>query len=150
MNAIETVGSGVVESMVNDEPRMFDESSFSVGDAAHQGDLIFVRIESLPESAVRRDNRQLAEGSTQGSRHILEFGLVFDCDRDSVSSEISKVCHGVSVDPQYIGPVIQTSDGVADITHPEHGDHLYRGDMVIACVYQRSLDAEQREQRVRD
>jgi hypothetical protein len=46
--------------------------------------------------------------------------------------------------------VFVTVAGQADLTHPEHGNHLYRGDMVIACVYQRNLDAEERERRAMD
>lgn len=138
------------ESIVNDDPREFCDADFPVGTVAHQGDLIFVRIKRLPTSAKSRANRQLAEGTTQGSRHVLSVGDAFDCDAEHVSAAISAVCRGVVVDTKYIGPVIQSVDGAADVVHPEHGDHFYRGDMVIACVYQRSLDAEQREQRVRD
>lgn len=59
---------------------------------------------------------------------------------------------GGKADPaeNYIGPVVQTEDGVAVIEHPEHGDHRYEGDQVLAVVFQRALDAEEREQRVLD
>lgn len=144
------VDESILESIVNDDPREFGEADFSVGSVSHQGDLIFVRIKNLPKSSKPRDNRQLADGNTQGSRHVLSVGRVFDCDVEQVIQEISAVCKGVIVESQYIGPVIQTVEGVADVVHPEHGDHFYRGDMTIACVYQRSLDSEQRAHRVRD
>lgn len=139
-----------LESIINDAPREFTEADFPVGTVAHQGDLIFVRIESMPKSAKKRTNRKLADGNTQGSRHVLEVGRVFDCDASQVSAAIANVCRGVNVESQYIGPVIQTTKSKADIVHPEHGDHFYRGDMVIACVYQKNLDSEQRERRVQD
>jgi hypothetical protein len=139
------------ESIVNNEPRTFTDADFPVGTTAHQGDLILVRIESLPSSAKKRANRQLADGNTQGSRHILAPGCkVFDCDGNEIVASIAAVCRGVTLDAKYVGPVFQTVKGKADLDHPEHGNHLYRGDMTIACVYQRNLDAENREQRVVD
>ena len=36
------------------------------------------------------------------------------------------------------------------LSHPEHGHHIYHDNMVIACVFQRNLDAEEREQRALD
>ena len=97
-----------------------------------------------------RSNRQLADGNTQGSRHTLRGGEVFDCDSREVSALVGDACRGVSVDEKYIGPVFRTLDGVADVVHPEHGDHYYRGDMIIATVFQRNLDAEEMERRVVD
>ena len=138
------------ESIVNDAPRTFADADFPVGTVAHQGDLILVRIDSLPPSAKPRKNRQLADGSTQGSRHILDRGDVFDCDFGEVVAAIARVCKGVTVDRKYIGPVFQAKDCVADLTHPEHGNHSYCGDMTIAVVYQRNLDQDEREARVVD
>lgn len=136
------------ESMINDAPRTF--SDFPVGTVAHQGDVMFVRIASMPPGKLRK-NRQLAEGTTQGSRHVLRGGEVFDCDPGEVSRLISQACSGVNADDRYIGPVFRTQQGEADVIHPEHGDHYYRGeDWVIATVFQRSLDAEEREARVQD
>jgi uncharacterized protein (UPF0335 family) len=36
------------------------------------------------------------------------------------------------------------------LTHPEHGNHGFPAKTVCAVVYQRNLDAEEREARVRD
>lgn len=136
------------EAIVNDAPRTFTD--FPVGTVAHQGDVMFVRIASLP-GGKPRTNRQLAEGTTQGSRHVLHGGEVFDCDPASVAQAIGNACPGVAIDARYIGPVFRTVEGKADVVHPEHGDHCYRGeDWVIATVFQRSLDAEEREARVQD
>lgn len=54
--------------------------TWEVGDAAHQGDLIFVGIDRLPTSATPRQNRQLADGQTRGSRHVCERGDVYEAD----------------------------------------------------------------------
>ena len=138
------------ETLVNDAPRTFTEADFPIGTAAHQGDLILVRIADFPSTAKPREDRQLALGNTQGSRHMLQTGTPYDCPAASVSNAITAVCPGVAVQAAYIGPVFATKSGAADLLHPEHGDHHYRGDMVIAVVYQRNLDAEEREQRVQD
>lgn len=139
-----------LESLVNDAPRTFTDAEFPVGTVAHQGDVMFVRIARLPAGRPRK-NRQLAEGTTQGSRHILKGGEVFDCDPREVARLIGQACAGIQVDVRYVGPVFRTREGQADVVHPEHGDHCYRGeDWVIATVFQRSLDAEEREQRVQD
>jgi len=137
------------EQIVNDAPRMFSDADFPIGSVSHQGDLILVRIRTLPPSSRARTNRQLAEGSTQGSRHILTVGDVFDCEPAEIAREIEAVCKA-RVGEQYIGPVFCTRDGKADVLHPEHGDQHYCGDMTIAVVYQRNLDAEERERRVLD
>lgn len=137
------------ESIVNDASRLHE--SFEVGDVAHQGDLIFVRVESLPKSAKASRERQLADGNTQGSRHILSRGKCYAADAGELAMLISSA-NGCKIDAKYIGPVFvspkfPTAD---DVTHPEHGNHGFPAGAVIVCVYQRSLDAEEREQRVRD
>lgn len=139
------------EAIVNDAPRKFSDADFPVGSVAHQGDLILVRLKMLPKSAVPRKNRQLADGNTQGSRHILKVGSVFDCRHDEVARAIADVCGATRVQDAYIGPVFCCSQsGKAHLVHPEHGNHRYSGDMVIAVVYQRNLDSEEREQRTQD
>ena len=138
------------EALINDAPRTFTEADFPIGTAAHQGDLVLVRIAALPESAKPRRDRQLAVGNTQGSRHVLKTGTPYDCAAADVAKAIAAVCGGASIQEAYIGPVFATQSGAADLLHPEHGDHHYRGQMVIAVVYQRNLDAEERERRVQD
>ena len=133
------------EAIVNDAPHT--HAAWSPGDTAHQGDLIFVGLKTLPATAEARANRQLADGNTQGSRHVLADGPdVFNCPPADVAKAIKNLT-GQAVAEQYIGPVFHTP---ATVTHPEHGDHTWPEDGVVACVYQRNLDAEQREQRVRD
>ncbi len=138
------------EHIVNDAPRTFTEADFPVGTSAHQGDLILVRIETLPASAKPRTDRQLAIGSTQGSRHVLERGRPYDCKASEVVAAIQCVCPKAVVSEEYAGPAFQCSRGRADLVHPEHGNHTYVGEMTIAVVYQRNLDAEERERRTLD
>lgn len=137
------------EQIINDAPRFI--ASFQPGDVSAQGDLLIVCLPKLPESAKPRINRQLAEGSTQGSRHILERGDVYDCDASRVAAMIRKLL-GVEIATAYLGPVfVSPANPTAnDLTHPEHGNQGFQAGAVCAVVYQRSLDAEEREARVRD
>lgn len=115
------------------------------GDAAHQGDLIFVVLDKLPTGAKVRKNRQLAEGDTQGSRHVLVSGEVYDCDPAAVAKAIEKIT-GKVVEVEFVGPVFK--GGVVE--HPQHEHHAYPDDCTVAVLYQRNVDAERRIQRARD
>ena len=134
------------EGLVNDDPRMLD--GMEVGDVSHQGDLILVRIQRLPHERKRRESRQLADGSTQGSRHVMTRGDVFDCERSEVAQLIQRATR-CEVGFDYVGPVfVSPQDPTADdLQHPEHGNQGFPAGAVIACVYQRVLDDEQQERR---
>lgn len=122
--------------------------TWSAGDHAHQGDIIFVCIAGLPKSAKLRADRQLAQGTTIGSRHVLDGGECFDADPARVADAIYAATNGhIVVDPRYIGPVFT---GPATVTHPQHQDQAFPDVTVTACVYQRNMDAEEREVRARD
>jgi hypothetical protein len=58
----------------------------------------------------------------------------------------------VRVEQRYVGPVfVSPSTPTADdLTHPEHGNQGFPAGAVCAVVYQRNLDAEEREARVAD
>ena len=136
--------------LVNDEAKY--HATWKAGDVAHQGDLIFVGLNSVPESRKVRTTQQLADGNTQGSRHILREGIaVFDCDAAETTAAI-KALTGATIGEQYIGPVfVSPANPTADdVDHPEHGNHGFPKGCVVAVVYQRNLDAEEREARVLD
>jgi len=137
------------EAIVNDAPKL--HSTFEVGDVAHQGDLTIVRIKKLPAGAKPRASRQLADGDTQGSRHILARGDVFDAPAKQVQASVRQAT-GLTIPEQYLGPVfVSPAEPTADdLTHPEHGNQGFPAGAVCAVVYQRSLDAEEREARVQD
>lgn len=143
-----------VERIANDAPKLL--GTFAPGDVSHQGDLIIVCIGELPASARPRANRQLADGDTQGSRHVLARGEIFDADPEAVASLIFKATEKAGcpcrVDRQYIGPVFRSplDPTENDLTHPEHGNQGFAAGAVCAVVYQRNLDAEEREQRTQD
>ena len=137
------------EPIINDESKFHE--AFGTGDAVHQGDIMVIGIGAIPSGARNRKSRQLADGSTQGSRHVMTRGKVFDCDPVAVSQAI-KDATGIRVDARYCGPVFVSPENPTadDLDHPEHGNHGFPARQVCAVVFQRNLDAEQREQRVRD
>lgn len=147
IKSAKTVGNH--EPIINDAPNFLE--AFTTGDVSHQGDILIVGIASLPKSAKPRANRQLADGNTQGSRHILERGDVYDCESGEVVSAI-KSATGVTVEAEYVGPVFVSpaSPTENDLTHPEHGNQGFPAGQVCAVVFQRNLDAEQRARRARD
>lgn len=140
----------IPESLVNDATRVLDDASWPVGSAAAQGDIYLVRIDSLPPSAKRRANRQMAEGNTQGSRHVVTTGDCFDANPAEMVQLIRSACPKAKVEPEFIGPIFTTVKGLAELDHPEHGNYQFCGDMVVAVVVQRNLDSEQRAVRARD
>ncbi len=133
------------ERIANDAARTFDD--FPVGTVAHQGDVMFVAIKGLPEGAKPRANRQIADGDTQGSRHVAESGTLYDCPAANVVVAV-KAATGCTIMDYMAGPVIV---GPAEITHPEHGDHVYAESVTLACVFQRAWSQHQQaEARARD
>jgi len=138
-----------VENITNDATRTVTDAMLGVGECQAQGDLYIVRLPGLPASARPRRDRQLADGNTQGSRHVCTVGDAYDADADELVRMI-RTATRCGVGRQYVGPVIRTVEGKAYVEHPEHGDLDFRGDMVLAVVFQRALDAEEREARVAD
>lgn len=144
-----TVTTEQSERVVNDAPKLLE--TFSPGDVSHQGDIIIVCLSRMPRSAKPRKSRQLADGTTQGSRHVLKRGDVFDADPSEVMTLIAEST-GIHVEHAYIGPVFVSPDAPTknDLTHPEHGNQGFPAKSICAVVYQRNLDAEERAQRAQD
>lgn len=146
-----TTSAPPIESVVNDDPKLFDD--YPPGTVAHQGDLIIVGIPELPKSAKPRKNRQLADGNTQGSRHVLTRGELFDADPAEVAALIKQATKSSDlIEAKYLGPVFTAPESPTanDLEHPEHGNVGFPAGTHCAVVYQKNLDAEEREQRTRD
>lgn len=145
------------ETIINNEPRLI--GTFQKGDAIAQGDLYFVGIgTTVPKGCEPTTNRQLAEGDTQGSRHIAVNGNVFrTTDPEAIAKIVNKALpkrngKTAEVQPRYIGPVYQAPSAPTenDICHPEHGNFGLAPNECAVIVYQRSLDQEMAEARVAD
>lgn len=140
------------EAIKNDAQTHFTPERMGPGDAAHQGDFIIVPI-ARPKGLVPRKSPMLSDDGTRGSRHEVTRGQAFDCDPASVAQAVKQATR-VDVNPKYCGVVFCADNtGCAELRHPDHGDHVYSGypaGQAFAAVVQRSLDAEEREQRVHD
>lgn len=122
--------------------------TMSPGDVAEQGDFYLVCIEKMPKSAKPRNSRQIAEGETKGSKHVVEGGEVYDANAKECVALIKKATNGAA-DPgeEYISAVFT---GPCVLTHPQHQHQSFPKDTVIVSISQRNLDAEEREIRARD
>lgn len=116
----------------------------SVGDVVRQGDLYLVCLETLPTGEPRKD-RQLAPGTTQGSRHVLsgKATLVDPSEPAAVALLVNRLVHGAEVHERLVGPAFECLADL-DVTHPEHGDKCLPQGSVWAVVYQRAFAEEVR------
>lgn len=88
-------------------------SDFPIGKVARQGDIYICRVDAAHPHGGPLENRQLAQGTSKGSRHIAE-GVG------------TTVYEGTTAPPQavatpFLGPCVQ-SDVEFRISHPEHAD----------------------------
>lgn len=120
----------------------------SAGDTVRQGDIYLVCIESLPDGKPAK-TRQLAPGTTQGSRHVAAGKCeVFEPnDRAAVADIVNLLVRGANVPAELIGPLVRC-EGPTTIEHPEHGWKVLPAESVWATVYQRAYAEEIR--RVQD
>src|ERR1051326_6073699 len=134
------------QAIRNDDPKTFG-SEWMPGDCSAQGDVNIVCIHALPKSAKPRKNRQMADGNTMGSRHIVEGGKCYDADPADVAEAIYKAT-GVKIDPKYIVPMFVVP---CELDHVEHGNQVWSAPCTNAIVYQRIWDQEMaQERRARD
>lgn len=118
------------ESIRNDEPQRFPEAA-SIGDVWRQGDLYIELIAGVPSGATleKKPSSQLAPGTTQGSRHIL----------DSLKGvKMYRLPSPTVLD----GPILDLSKE-RTVTHPEHGDVLLPPGC-YSITYQRAFADELR------
>jgi len=114
----------------------------SVGDVVRQGDLYLVCLESLPPGV--KHQRQLAPGTTQGSRHVAEGDCAVYMPKEpgAVAQVISRI-NGAEVPVELVGPLVDCM-GETTITHPEHGHRILPAGTSWAVVYQRAYAEEVR------
>ena len=98
-----------VEAIRSDATQRFPEAA-SFGDFWRQGDIYITLRESVPSRFVvsKKPNPQLAPGTTQGCRHVLDSldGVTMYADPRGDALQ---------------GPMIE-SEVEREITHPEHGN----------------------------
>lgn len=109
----------------------------SPGQGVRQGDVYIVLLDNVPAGFVRQTtwDRQLAPGTTQGSRHVLD-------SQDGVEYYARPNA------TEFTGPVLVITD-IREITHPEHG-HWILPPGIYGISYQRTQDVLDQQRRVAD
>lgn len=120
------------ETIRSDQTQRFPEAA-SPGDTWRQGDVYIELLERVPAGAMamkaKGRSAQLAPGTTQGSRHILD---------SLVGVTMYRLPEATVLD----GPVIVT-DRERTIEHPEHGNVVLPPG-VYGITYQREFAEELR------
>lgn len=101
----------------------------SLGDVVRQGDIYLTCINKIT-GGKETENRQLAPGNTQGSRHILAGKVT--------------VYEGVSFNQMpsvLVGPAFKCNSDVT-VEHPEHGHKVLPEGTVWQVTYQRAMADE--------
>lgn len=120
------------EKIKNDAPQRFPEAA-SVGDVFRQGDVYVELLGAVPSRAKRdpQPQAQLAPGTTQGSRHVL----------DSLEGvTMYRLASPTVLD----GPILDLATE-RTVTHPEHGNVILPPG-VYGISYQRAFADELRRQ----
>ena len=142
------------ESIKNDETATIGTAS--PGDVVRQGDLYLICLTGHQppkgDLAPVRE-RQLAPGTSQGSRHVLKGRCRIFAARDKADL-IRRICAACPPaakmlapdrDEPLVGPIFRT-DAAVTVTHPEHGDRVLPKGEWFAVVYQRAFADEVRRQ----
>lgn len=135
------------EEIRNDETAAV--GTVSPGDVVRQGDLYLVCVTGhLPGGKFpRTDRRQLAPGTTQGSRHVLQGEAeVLEVPGPEAAQAVRAVLPKAELFPELMGPVFKTL-GPCELDHPEHGNRVLPAGEAFAVVYQRAFaDTVRRQQ----
>jgi hypothetical protein len=143
------------EAIKNDETKTL--GSPSTGDNVRQGDIYIVFLGPREKFDLDKvgggepiTDRQLAQGNTQGARHVLEgpAKLFKPKDVNAVAAHINSLRKGYNIPGELVGPVCFL-EGQCELTHPEHGNFIMPGGEVVAAVFQRDY-AEEEIRRTRD
>lgn len=112
----------------------------SVGDVVRQGDVYLVCLDCLPDGKPTL-MRQLAPGSTRGSRHILTGRCrIVNANGFQVAELVSRLIKGADVSPTLVGPAFECL-GAVTVTHPEHGHKVLPKGSAWVTLYQRAFSA---------
>lgn len=128
------------ESIRSDAPATVP--AMEPGDVLRQGDLYVIALDSaLPGKPTHA--RQLAPGTTQGSRHVAEGPCeVVEPEGSAALSALHRLIPATRAHRQFVGPAIHATAPIT-IAHPEHGDRtLPPGDYLV--TYQRAWADEVR------
>lgn len=142
----ETVERSAREVMETIRPQDTERiGSPSQGDAVRQGDVYLVCLGDdfkAPEGYTEIEERQLAPGETQGSRHILD-GDVTVWAQNPVRSLPNVPNKIKELHDALIGPSFRCNTD-STVTHPEHGDKILPAGTSWGVTYRRVYGEEVR------
>lgn len=107
-----------------------------VGQFARQGDIYIVRMDKPPTGLQATKNRQLAPGTTQGSRHTVDESVEVLVRETPLERRATDRGLG------FEGPVLVSKDRFT-VSHPEHADISLPGGC-YEVVYQSDFASQQR------
>jgi hypothetical protein len=128
--------NATIERAAVKRPEVRDFTSATDGQVARQGDIYLTRV-SMAHKHGKPCGRQLAQGNTQGSRHVAT-GDVQCFEGVTLPAGFAR--------ETFIGPCVVVGTGGGVVTHPEHA-HIALGEGVYQVTHQ--MDAATR-QRVMD
>jgi hypothetical protein len=122
------------ETIRNDEHAAVP--GMGTADVLRQGDLYLIALDK-PLPGKPYGSRQLAPGTTQGSRHIVEGDCdVLAVDEGEATKVLNRLVPATKGHRQFVGPMVVAKDAVT-IAHPEHGDRTLPAGTYLV-TYQRS------------
>lgn len=110
-------------------------TGIKVGEFARQGDVYLERIDKLTKGWSKTGNRQLAPGTSPGSRHVVTKGPTLFVSPERAPTERNRT--GLRL----LGPQIEAKEAFT-VEHPEHA-HI----TLPPGVYQTSYQLDWQQQR---
>lgn len=108
------------------------------GQFVRQGDIYLVCVPSTHPKGDARKDRQLAPGSSKGSRHVAEEGMELFQGCKAPAGYLERINGGRNaerVESLLVGPRIKTKKRSV-ISHPEHAHVSLPGDCDVQVMFQ--------------
>lgn len=127
------------EAIRNDEADAI--GAIAPGDVVRQGDIYVIALDVAPKKRQAFPGRQLAPGTSQGSRHVVvgECDL-YEPDQQFAASILARLVPTTRSHRQFFGPTIMARESIT-IEHPEHGDRQFPPG-IYQVTYQRTFAEE--------
>lgn len=108
------------DAEAKNRPEIRDLSKLEIpGDWARQGDVSLILVPADHPRGKLRGERQVAVGTSVGSRHVAEGAVVLYEGVDAAIDAVQRLGHKNRLVRPQVGPVIVVS-GPWALTHPEH------------------------------
>lgn len=111
-----------------------DVGELKIGQVIHQGDVYLHRVPAEHPKGKLLGTRQIAVGTSVGSRHVVE-GAEVEVYEGKQYPEGFKEPEGCQPNA-LLGPVVVVKGGTMTLTHPEHAHHCVTGEQTFQTTYQ--------------